>query len=123
MFASLGDNITPPQQAFNWICDVYGSTEEVKANGQVIVGLVHGDVGHLGIFVSGKVAKKEHTQIVEVLRYVETLPPGLYAMKIDERRGARIKPLAAAREAEAAVASVPPPPRTKPTRASNGRGR
>jgi pimeloyl-ACP methyl ester carboxylesterase len=92
VFASMGDNITPPQQAFNWICDVYGSTEEVKANGQVIVGLVHGDVGHLGIFVSGKVAKKEHTQIVEVLRYVETLPPGLYAMKIDEKRGADGKP-------------------------------
>ncbi len=88
VFASMGDNITPPQQAFNWICDVYGSTEEVKANGQVIVGLMHGDVGHLGIFVSGKVAKKEHTQIVEVLRYVETLAPGLYAMKIDEARGA-----------------------------------
>ncbi len=49
---------------------------------------MHGDVGHLGIFVSGKVAKKEHTQIVEVLRYVETLAPGLYAMKIDETRGA-----------------------------------
>src|SRR4030095_12757689 len=62
VFASMGDKIPPPQQAFNWICDVYGSTEEVKANGQVIVGLVHGDVGHLGIFVSGKVAKKEHTQ-------------------------------------------------------------
>jgi pimeloyl-ACP methyl ester carboxylesterase len=84
VFASMGDNITPPQQAFNWICDVYGSTEEVKANGQVIVGLLHGEVGHLGIFVSGKVAKKEHTQIVEVLRYIETLPPGLYGMKIDE---------------------------------------
>jgi len=38
------------------------------------------------------VAKKEHTQIVEVLRYVETLPPGLYAMKIDEQRGANGKP-------------------------------
>ena len=23
LFASLGDNITPPQQAFNWIADVY----------------------------------------------------------------------------------------------------
>jgi hypothetical protein len=59
-----GDNITPPQQAFNWVADVYGSTEEIKARGQVIVGLVHEDIGHLGIFVSGKVAKKEHAQIV-----------------------------------------------------------
>ena len=67
IFASMGDNITPPQQAFNWIADLYSSTEEIKANGQTIVGLMHEDIGHLGIFVSGKVAKKEHTQIVEVL--------------------------------------------------------
>ena len=60
LFASMGDNITPPQQAFNWVADVYGSTDEIKARGQVIVGLVHEDIGHLGIFVSGKVAKKEH---------------------------------------------------------------
>ena len=66
MFASLGDNITPPQQAFNWVADVYGSTEEIKARGQVIVGLMQEEVGHLGIFVSGKVAQKEYTQIVEV---------------------------------------------------------
>ena len=24
LFASMGDNITPPQQAFNWVADVYG---------------------------------------------------------------------------------------------------
>ncbi len=82
LFASMGDNITPPQQAFNWVADIYGSTEEIKARGQVIVGLVHEDIGHLGIFVSGKVAKKEHAQIVSVLKSIEALPPGLYAMKI-----------------------------------------
>jgi len=84
VFASMGDNITPPQQAFNWIADVYSSTEEIKANGQTIVGLLHEDVGHLGIFVSGKVAKKEHAQIVEVLKYIQHLPPGLYGMHIEE---------------------------------------
>ena len=83
----MGDNITPPQQAFNWVADVYGSTEEIKARGQVIVGLMHEDIGHLGIFVSGKVAKKEHAQIVSVLKSIETLPPGLYAMAINERKG------------------------------------
>jgi pimeloyl-ACP methyl ester carboxylesterase len=92
LFASMGDNITPPQQAFNWVADVYGSTEEIKARGQVIIGLVHEDVGHLGIFVSGKVAKKEHAQIVSVLKSVEMLSPGLYAMKIEERKGADGKP-------------------------------
>jgi hypothetical protein len=82
LFASMGDNITPPQQAFNWVADVYGSTDEIKARGQVIVGLLHEDVGHLGIFVSGKVATKEHAQIVSVMKSIEMLPPGLYAMKI-----------------------------------------
>ncbi|HGL6717430.1 DUF3141 domain-containing protein [Burkholderia contaminans] len=88
LFASMGDNITPPQQAFNWVADIYGSTEEIKSRGQVIIGLMEEDVGHLGIFVSGKVAKKEHAQIVSVLDAVETLPPGLYAMSIEEVKGA-----------------------------------
>lgn len=87
LFASMGDNITPPQQAFNWVADVYKSTDEIKARGQVIVGLLHEDIGHLGIFVSGKVAKREHTQIVHVLRSIEALAPGLYAMEISEKPG------------------------------------
>ena len=88
LFASMGDNITPPQQAFNWVADVYGSTEEIKSRGQVIVGLLHEDIGHLGIFVSGKVAKKEHSQIVSVLKTIELLPPGVYGMALTERKGA-----------------------------------
>src|SRR5262249_56167449 len=86
LFASMGDNITPPQQAFNWVADVYGSTDEIKARGQVIVGLVHENVGHLGIFVSGKVANKQHAHIVSVLKSIEALPPGLYGMQITERK-------------------------------------
>ena len=57
LFASMGDNITPPQQAFNWVADVYGSTEEIKARGQVIVGLMHQDVGpprHLRVRQGGE---------------------------------------------------------------------
>ena len=92
LFASAGDNITPPQQAFNWVADVYGSTEEIKARGQVIVGLMHEDVGHLGIFVSGKVAKKEGTQIASVLKSIEALPPGLYGMQIAEHKDRAGKP-------------------------------
>jgi hypothetical protein len=87
VFSSAGDNITPPQQALNWIADAYRSTEEIKAHGQVIVGLLHEDVGHLGIFVSGRVAKKEHAQIVEVLNYIESLRPGLYLMEIKDVQG------------------------------------
>jgi pimeloyl-ACP methyl ester carboxylesterase len=92
LFASMGDNITPPQQAFNWVADVYGSTEEVKARGQTIVGLLHKEIGHLGIFVSGKVAKKEHAQIVSVLESIEGLPPGLYGMEIVETKSSDGKP-------------------------------
>ncbi len=92
LFASMGDNITPPQQAFNWVADVYGSTDEIKARGQVIVGLLHQSAGHLGIFVSGAVAKKEHAQIVSVLKSIEALPPGLYGMVIKEVAGKGGKP-------------------------------
>ncbi|HSC93779.1 MAG TPA: DUF3141 domain-containing protein [Burkholderiales bacterium] len=93
LFASMGDNITPPQQAFNWVADVYGSTEEIKARGQTIVGLLHKEIGHLGIFVSGKVAKKEHAQIVSVLKSIEALPPGLYGMEIVEEKDSDGKPM------------------------------
>ncbi len=87
LFASMGDNITPPQQAFNWVADVYGSTDEIKSRGQTIVGLLHQDIGHLGIFVSGRVAKKEHAKIVSVLESIEALSPGLYGMQINEIHG------------------------------------
>ncbi len=93
LFASMGDNITPPQQAFNWVADVYGSTDEIKARGQTIIGLMHKQAGHLGIFVSGKVAKKEHAQIVSVLKSIEALPPGLYGMNIKETKAGDGKPV------------------------------
>jgi hypothetical protein len=71
------------------VADVYGSTEEIKARGQVIVGLLHESIGHLGIFVAGHVVRKEHTQIVSVLETIEALPPGIYGMEIsgDEQAG------------------------------------
>lgn len=93
LFASMGDNITPPQQAFNWVADIYESTYDIKSRGQVIVGLLHEDVGHLGIFVSGKVARREHAQIVSVLKSIESLPPGLYGMEILETQDKQGKPV------------------------------
>jgi Protein of unknown function (DUF3141) len=45
---------------------------------------MHKSVGHLGIFVSGSVAKREHAQIVDLLEYIEHLPPGLYGMQVEE---------------------------------------
>jgi hypothetical protein len=84
VFASGGDNITPPQQALNWIVDVYGSEEEIKIHGQTIIYILHQDIGHLGIFVSGKVAQKEHYEINEAIDFIDVLPPGLYEMVIEK---------------------------------------
>jgi len=78
VFCSKGDNITPPQQALDWIFDLYGDVNEIRAYGQTIVYTVHESVGHLGIFVSGGVAKKEHAEFSSNIDLIDVLPPGLY---------------------------------------------
>src|SRR3984957_1386878 len=78
VFCSKGDNITPPQQALGWILDLYGDVDEIRAYGQTIVYTVHETVGHLGIFVSGGVAKKEHSEFSSNIDLIDVLPPGLY---------------------------------------------
>ncbi|MDO8249593.1 MAG: DUF3141 domain-containing protein [Rhodoferax sp.] len=87
IFASSGDNITPPQQALNWIPTVYPSTAGLKKAGQRIVYLLNTHVGHLGIFVSASVAKLEHRAILENLGELDALKPGLYEMKISNPTG------------------------------------
>jgi len=87
VFASHGDNITPPQQALNWIVDSYADVQEIRIRGQRIIYMVHDEVGHLGIFVSAKVARKEHTEVASVMETIEALAPGLYEMKIEEAHG------------------------------------
>ncbi len=87
IFASYGDNITPPHQALGWIPAVYASTDELKRAGQRIVYLTNPHVGHLGIFVSASVARFEHRAILENLGEIEALEPGLYEMKIDNPTG------------------------------------
>lgn len=84
VFASHGDNITPPQQALNWIPDLYASVEEIKARGQRIVYMLHDSIGHLGIFVSSQIAGREHVAITDTVRAIEALSPGLYEMKLDD---------------------------------------
>src|ERR1700758_2138637 len=78
VFCSKGDNITPPQQALGWILDLYETVDEIRSFGQTIVYTIHGTVGHLGIFVSGGVAKKEHGEFSSNIDLIDTLPPGLY---------------------------------------------
>ncbi|UOK73890.1 DUF3141 domain-containing protein (plasmid) [Ancylobacter polymorphus] len=82
IFASYGDNITPPHQALAWLKAVYKTTDALKEAGQRIVFMTDPRVGHLGIFVSASVARLEHRAILESLDDVVNLPPGLYEMKI-----------------------------------------
>ena len=78
VFCSKGDNITPPQQALGWILDLYRDVDDIRAYGQTIVYTVHETIGHLGIFVSGGVAKKEHSEFSSNIDLIDVLPPGLY---------------------------------------------
>lgn len=87
IFASYGDNITPPHQALGWIPAVYKTTEDLIAADQRIVYLINQHVGHLGIFVSASVARLGHRAILEHLGDVESLEPGLYEMQIDNPTG------------------------------------
>lgn len=87
IFASSGDNITPPHQALNWIPTVYPTTADLKQAGQRIVYLLNTHVGHLGIFVSASVAKLEHRAILESLGELDALEPGLYELKINNPTG------------------------------------
>jgi Protein of unknown function (DUF3141). len=84
VLCSWGDNITPPQQALGWITDLYGHEDEIVANGQTIVYTLHQTIGHLGIFVSGKVATKEHAEFASCMEMIDLMPPGLYEAVIDE---------------------------------------
>ena len=87
VFASHGDNITPVPQALDWIIDTWGDERAIAAAGRTIVYVLHESVGHLGIFVGGEIARKEHDQLVSSLDVIEGLPPGLYEMKLKAKAG------------------------------------
>lgn len=87
VFASQGDNITPPMQALNWIQEVYGSVDEIRRQQKILIYLLHREIGHLGIFVSSSVGKKEHREIIRSIDQVGFLPPGLYEMVIAKPTG------------------------------------
>src|SRR5215468_1334009 len=78
VFCSWGDDITPPQQALHWILDLYDHESEIVKAGQTIVYCLHQSIGHLGIFVSGKVATKEHGEFALAMDMIDLMPPGLY---------------------------------------------
>ncbi|MFW8567142.1 DUF3141 domain-containing protein [Orrella sp. 11846] len=85
VFCSKGDDITPPPQALGWITDLYQSDREVLAQGQTIVYAIHESIGHLGIFVSGAVARKEHREFTGNIDLIDMLPPGIYEAVITEK--------------------------------------
>jgi hypothetical protein len=78
VFCSEGDEITPPAQALSWITDLYRDVDDLRTHGQTIVYSVHASIGHLGIFVSGGVARKEHNEFASNMDMIDVLPPGLY---------------------------------------------
>ncbi|KVN75329.1 3-hydroxyalkanoate synthetase [Burkholderia ubonensis] len=84
VFASWGDNITPPQQALYWIPDLYDSVDAIRCNEQTIIYCLNDRIGHLGIFVSAGVAKKEHAELISALDLIDVLPPGLYEAVIED---------------------------------------
>ncbi|MGO4685038.1 DUF3141 domain-containing protein [Hyphomicrobium sp. 2TAF46] len=88
VFCSKADNITPPPQALDWILDLYDSVDDIRAHGQTIVYSVHESIGHLGIFVSGSVAKKEHDEFASNIDLIDALPPGLYEAVMTPKDGA-----------------------------------
>jgi hypothetical protein len=83
-FCSWGDDITPPQQALDWILDLYDHEDEIVKAGQTIVYCLHQSIGHLGIFVSGKVVTKEHGEFAQSMDMIDLMPPGLYEAVITE---------------------------------------
>ena len=85
VFCSNGDNITPPPQALGWITDLYRDDAELQAHDQTIVYSVHDSIGHLGIFVSGKVGHKEHQKFASNIDLINLLPAGLYQAKIVDK--------------------------------------
>ncbi|HUK11341.1 MAG TPA: DUF3141 domain-containing protein [Stellaceae bacterium] len=85
VFCSQGDNITPPQQALDWVLDLYDSVDDIRSHGQTIVYTVHSKIGHLGIFVSAGVARKEHGEFSSNIDMIDVLPPGLYEAVFEEK--------------------------------------
>jgi len=85
VFCSEGDNITPPPQALGWITDLYGEDEDVRAHDQTIIYCVHDSIGHLGIFVSGSVGRKEHQEFTTNIDFLSTMPSGIYEAELHSK--------------------------------------
>src|SRR5262249_1557177 len=65
-------------EALGRILDPYKDVNEIRSYGQTIVYSIHESIGHLGIFVSGGIARKEHQDFSSNIDVIDVLPPGLY---------------------------------------------
>lgn len=84
VFCSHGDNITPPAQALGWITDLYRDDDDVARHDQTIVFATHESIGHLGIFVSGAVGRKEHLEFAANIDIIDLLPAGIYRAEVED---------------------------------------
>lgn len=85
VFCSYGDNITPPPQALGWITDLYRDDADVVAHDQTIVWATHDSIGHLGIFVSGSVGRKEHAKFASNIDLIDLMPAGIFQARIEDK--------------------------------------
>jgi pimeloyl-ACP methyl ester carboxylesterase len=89
-FCSHGDNITPPQQALDWILDNYQNVDEIRECGQRIFYSIDAKAGHLAIFVGTKVAAKNHAEFINNMELIDAMPPGLYEIVIKQKQRATV---------------------------------
>jgi len=92
VFCSKGDNITPPPQALGWITDLYLDDNDVLAHDQTIIYALHDSIGHLGIFVSGSVGRKEHQEFATNIELLDVLPSGVYEIELHEKGPETLNP-------------------------------
>lgn len=85
VFCSYGDNITPPGQALGWITDLYRDDADVAGHDQTIVFATHESIGHLGIFVSGSVGRKEHRKFASNIDIIDMLGAGICRATVEDR--------------------------------------
>jgi hypothetical protein len=85
VFTSTGDNISPPPQSLGWIADVYRDVDDIRASGQTIIYCLGQDIGHLALFVSGKVGAEQDQEFIRLMDVIDCVPPGLYELVISPR--------------------------------------
>jgi hypothetical protein len=92
VFCSYCDNITPPPQALGWISDLYLDDGDLLAHDQTIIYALHDSIGHLGIFVSGDVGRKQHREFEANIDFLDSLPAGLYQAELVEKGPETLNP-------------------------------